>query len=325
MKKRSFCNLARAFLLALLASAPALRAAGTATIYWQAVQNDTSGQPVTLPIHYYVYRDTIPTFQPNKDNFLTATSDTFITDKDNRLADAGKHLFYVVRAQDAWGNFSRFSNRIGEVPFVAARVKVLLQSVYQPEADSMECRLKEADILPFLSPYNASPRNVAELSGHTVDWILLQLLHPASGLVVASRAFLLRQNGELVELDGNNNWLGVPMVEPGLYRLRVTHRNHAAVTLTDPFQFTAETGQLFDFAQDSTIYAAATQACRLKQAVWGLKVGDLNGDQLIDDADYQVWRRVASRGAAGYQAADLNFDGQVTSRDYVIWYNNKTR
>jgi hypothetical protein len=325
MKNRFFRYITRAFLPALLSLGPALQAAGTATIYWQAVHSDTSGQPVTPPIHYYIYRDTIPTFQPSKDNFLTATSDTFVTDKDSRLSDAGKHLFYVVRAQDAWGNFSRFSNRIGEVPFVTARVKVFLQSVYRAEADSMECRLKAADVLSFLSPYKESPRNVAVLSGQIVDWIVVQLLHAQSGLIVGSRAFLLRQNGVLVELDGHNDWLGVPMVAPGLYRLRVRHRNHAAVTLTEPFSFSADTEQLFNFAEDSTIYNTATQACRLRQGLWGLQVGDLNDDQLIDDTDYQLWRRAASAGAAGYQAADLNFDGQVTSRDYVIWYNNRTR
>jgi hypothetical protein len=325
MKKRSIRNLAHAFVLALIVSGPALWAAGTATIYWRAVQYDTSGQPVTQPIHYYVYRDTIPTFQPSSDNFLAATSDTFVTDKDSRLADSGKHLFYLVRSQDAWGSISSNSNRIGEVPFVTVRVRVLLQSVYQSEADSMECRLKQADILPFLSPYIESQRNVAVSSAHIVDWILLQLLHPVSGLVVGARAFLLSQNGSLVELDGSNDWLGVPLVEPGSYRLRIKHRNHAAVTRAEPFEFGPDTMTLFDFADDSTFYAASQQACLLKEGRWGLKVGDLNGDQLIDDTDGFLWRQAAYNGAAGYQAADLNFDGQVTSRDYVIWYNNRNR
>lgn len=323
MKTRFFCHLAWALLPALILFCPAFTAAGTAIISWRAVQYDSSGQPTEQPIHYFVYRDTVPTFQPNSSNFLTATSDTFIIDEDSRLADPGRHLFYLVRSQDGWGNMSQNSNRAGEVPFTTTRVRLLLQAVYQPEADSMSCRLREADIFPFWAPHIESRRYVAVFSGSIVDWVLLQFLYPETGLVAASRAFLLRQNGSVVELDGANEWLGVPLAEPGMYRLRVKHRNHAAVTLSTAAYFGADTARLYNFANDSSFYAAAQQGCLLKEGCWGLKVGDLNDDQAIDDEDGLLWRHAAQVGAAGYQPADLNFDGQVTSRDYVVWYRNR--
>jgi hypothetical protein len=45
--------------------------------------------------------------------------------------------------------------------------------------------------------------------------------------------------------------------------------------------------------------------------------GDFNGDRLVDDADYFVWR--SAIGATGTNAADANHDGVVDGLDYVIW------
>jgi hypothetical protein len=52
--------------------------------------------------------------------------------------------------------------------------------------------------------------------------------------------------------------------------------------------------------------------------------GDLNGDGIVNTADYQVFRSTLGKcsGNAGFiQAADYDRDGCVTYADYRIWYN----
>jgi hypothetical protein len=270
----------------LLAVLPAGQSnAATATIFWRSVQQDTAGLPISSPIYYYVYRDTIPSFQPDKNNFFAATRDTFVTDRDSRLTDPAINLFYVVKALDAWGNESRYSSRIGKVPFVLTRARVLLQSAFDANADSMTCSFKNLDLLPFLAPYAESRRHASVLAGQTVDWVLVQMLHPGTQNVAGQKSFFLKSDGCISELDGSNDVLGIPGMEPGHYQLRIRHRNHLSITSRQAVLFGTEGAELMDFTTDSSFYAQSRSACPLKPGVWGMWAGDVTQDMVIDQAD----------------------------------------
>jgi len=306
-----------------LASAPLLRAA--ATLSWNPVTQNTAGGSVAAPVYYYVYRDTFPSFQPGDPTFLVATTDTFFLDTDGRLNDPAKNLFYRVKAVDAWGNESDYSQTTGETPFVLTGVGVWLGSAYQAEADSMVCALKDLDLLPFLSPYPESPRHAPAFAEPPVDWLLVQLLRPGDLQVVGQKSFLLQSDGTVTELDGKNSVLGIPGAEPGLYHIRIRHRNHLAATTQQALALNDYSAERVDFRADSSLYAAPESACRLGPEAWGLWPGDLDQDGAIAVTDYVLWRAHAQSDALGYQRADLNFDGRVTTRDYVIWYRNARR
>jgi hypothetical protein len=297
--------------------------AATATIYWQPVTHDTSGNPLTKPVHYYVYRDTVPTFTANTATWFKATSDTFVTDSDSRLTNPSLHLFYVVKAVDAWGNESVLSSRVGEVAYVLARAKIWLQLYYQSDADSMVCSLQRMELLPFLSPYGLSARFAPYLSGQMVDWILVQLLRPDNGQLVGQKAFLLKSNGQLCDVDGQNPNIWFPGVLPGSYRLTIRHRNHLAAYARQPLFFDNESSPLVDVTADSACFLNSKAAVELEEHVWGMAGGDLNDDNVIDEADFQLWKNFAQIDARGYQAADLDADARVTTRDYLQWYVNR--
>jgi hypothetical protein len=48
--------------------------------------------------------------------------------------------------------------------------------------------------------------------------------------------------------------------------------------------------------------------------------GDYNGNKVVDQLDYTVWR--SSFGSSTALAADGNFNGIVDAADYVIWRRN---
>ncbi len=305
------------------ANVPLVRAA--ATLSWSAVTQNTAGGSLAAPVYYYVYRDTFPSFQPNDATFLVATSDTFILDTDGRLDDPAKNLYYRVKAVDAWGNESDYAQTTGEALFVLTGVRIWLGSAYQADADSMGCALKDLDLLPFLSPYPESPRHAPAFTEPPVDWLLVQLLRPEDLQVAGEKSFLLQSDGTVTELDGKNPVLGIPGAEPGLYHIRIRHRNHLAATTHQAFALNASSAAEVDFRADSSLYAVPESACRLGPEAWGLWPGDLDQDGAIAVTDYVLWRAQAQSDAVGYQRADLNFDGRVTTRDYVIWYRNARR
>jgi hypothetical protein len=50
--------------------------------------------------------------------------------------------------------------------------------------------------------------------------------------------------------------------------------------------------------------------------------GDYNRDALVDDFDYQEWRREYGR-TSGWMPADGNGDGTVDAADYLLWRKNR--
>jgi hypothetical protein len=51
-----------------------------------------------------------------------------------------------------------------------------------------------------------------------------------------------------------------------------------------------------------------------------LPPGDFNGDQMVDGADYQLWK--STFGSTSDLRADANMNGVVDAADYSIWRNN---
>ncbi len=289
-------------------------------IIWNPVTMDINGLPETQPLWYHIYCDTIPAFTPGRLNFLAATLDTEYVHTDARLADPNRHLFYIIRAVDLWGNQSADSDTVGETSFVLARAKMFLQAPYDAIGDTMQTDLRDRGMIALKSPYLSAPRTLQQMPEDVVDWILLQVRDPQSGTVLAEESFLLKKDGSITELDGVNQQLGITGVGPGEYQLVVRHRNHVAVMARPLMSLKKTTADLYDFSVDSTAYFGKDAAKELEPGVWGMWSGDINQDGLVSEVDYEIWKSAAQEGKEGYQVEDLNFDGLVTTRDYVLWY-----
>lgn len=320
---RFLCNIFLFFVISgwLFAVSPAR--AGTATLSWSPVSEDTSGHPESQPLYYNIHCDTLPAFVPSSANFLAATLSTQYVHTDARLDDPTVHLYYVVYAVDMYGNRSAPSDTVGESSYVLANVRILLEAPYDAAGDTMSTRLRDSAILSLSSPYYLAPRRVTALPANVTDWVLLQLRDPISATIVAEESFFVNKYGMVTELDGINAQLGFTGCAPGDYQVIVRHRNHVAVMSRPTISFSEKSAALYDFTTDSTRYYGNSAAKLLRQGIWGLWCGDMNQDGMVTDIDYAWWLDDAQTGRTGYRPADLNFDNACTTADYLLWY--KTR
>jgi len=53
------------------------------------------------------------------------------------------------------------------------------------------------------------------------------------------------------------------------------------------------------------------------------KLGDANGDNIVNDIDYTIWlSNYQNSSSCGVPCGDFNSDGTTNSLDYIIWVNN---
>ncbi len=117
------------------------------------------------------------------------------------------------------------------------RAKVFLQGAVN--GMTMQTNLGGNNLIPLTQPYNSANLNyigsesVTSLPNNVVDWVLLEIRDAAnSATVLERRACFLRNDGELLDLDGS---LGVRFHNlPSSAYIAVRHRNHLGVMTAVP-------------------------------------------------------------------------------------------
>lgn len=125
----------------------------------------------------------------------------------------------------------RFSKISQVSDVVQIQGKVFLQGAY--DGTDMRTNLKTADVLPMGDPFNMN-ESVNRLPDEVVDWIVVELRDKDnSSNVLASRACFLRNDGQIMELDGTLDitFKGVKAEEAFV---SVKHRNHLGVMTNLP-------------------------------------------------------------------------------------------
>ena len=65
-------------------------------------------------------------------------------------------------------------------------------------------------------------------------------------------------------------------------------------------------------------------AKELNSGVYGMYAGDLNGDNIVNNQDYNYYQ--LNQGAnIGYSRADIDGDGNSNSQDYDLWFKNRSK
>lgn len=108
---------------------------------------------------------------------------------------------------------------------ILADIKIMLEGAYNSSLSNMNTSIN-GDI-PLTSPYPEDPRTVLSIPSNIVDWVLLELRTIENGSAVYSKSVLLRNDGKIVEDDGNSK---VSLnVAAGDYYIVVKHRNHLPI------------------------------------------------------------------------------------------------
>ncbi|MBL7743162.1 MAG: fibronectin type III domain-containing protein [Chitinophagaceae bacterium] len=165
-----------------------------------------------------------------------------------------------------------------------------------------------------------------------IDWVLLEIKNN-SGTLISKRAALLREDGQIVDIDGVSpvSLYGVA----GNYRLFVRHRNHLGVRTSGSQAFTPfalgvvppavlaydfTTSQSKAYQNPSITTNAAMTQVGPDFCLWA---GNANGDEyirvtslaippILSDASFilgVILGGNTNTGISGYSQGDLNFDG----------------
>jgi hypothetical protein len=196
---------------------------------------------------------------------------------------------------------------------VNVSVKVYLQGPYTTNAMSASL----SGIMPLTQPYNSSPLNYTGSEGVTsipsgvVDWVMLELRNDLS-TIVARRAAFLKNDGSVVDLDGNSP-VGFNSVTSGSYYIVLRHRNHLALMSSNPVSLNSSSVQ-YDFTTSQTKAYGSNPMKDLGSGVFGMYAGDGDGNGYINAVDRNSFWRLQN-GTNGYLSADFDLNGSVNAVD----------
>jgi len=195
-------------------------------------------------------------------------------------------------------------------------------------------------IIPFKQPYTTAPWNHtftaanpakgseaivgASLPTNMVDWVLVEASTDGTTAgIVESRAGILMNNGDIMDPNTPSQFLLFYNLTSGsAYTFIIRHRNHLDVAThipitvqSTPSPYTALTNSTGEF------YSGFVQTKNLGGSVYGMRLGDLNGDNFCDFNDFIDWRP-NSGDLFEYQKEDMNMDSFVDFNDFIDWRPN---
>lgn len=205
------------------------------------------------------------------------------------------------------------------------KAKALL-SGHMMSNGQMTTLLNSSSLLPLTQPYNNNPWNYDGIEGLSLlpmditDWVLVQLMD-ANFTVIAQRAALLRNDGNIVDVDGQE---GVEFFDlpANNYHLTIRHRNHLAITTQQPIAFPNAT--TLDLTNEQQVLGGNQQLNELTNGQYAMISGDVNADGVINVQDFNAYQANLSI-SNNYMTADLNGDGIVTVDDFNQYTNNSSR
>jgi hypothetical protein len=245
----------------------------------------------------------------------TAEGDIFVTWVEDIVDGTGcdEVIRRIYQALDFCGNEAlcvQFITREAMPPQVQITAQLFLQAAMNEAGDSMDAVLNGMGYLPDDQPYTMAPFDYwgdevcDSLPEDIVDWVLVQLRDVVTMEVIASRAALVKENGDIVDMDGVSPVL---FDAPGdWYYIEVCHRNHLAIITTVAMDCTDGDGEC-DFRQDLTDTQGMVE---VSLGMWAMQRGDVNGDH-----------QIKYNGSNNDRVAILNFVGITTPNNIVPGYS----
>lgn len=192
-------------------------------------------------------------------------------------------------------------------------------------------------VLPFAQPYNTTPfqysgtETVNSIPANVVDWVLVELRKPASGLpadansasIIGRAAGFVKNDGTIVTLDGTTP-LRFNISKQGPAFITVRHRNHLGVmsnaipsnatgTFTNNFTVLANAYKNPAATSDPLVLLPASSPAR-----YGLWSGDANKSGTINGTDISSIKVDITNGQAGYRFTDVNLSNSINGTDVSL-------
>jgi len=196
----------------------------------------------------------------------------------------------------------------------------------------MNTYLNSGGIVPLKQPYNTIPFNYNGTESVTsipnvniVDWVLVELRKPTSGLpadansatIIGRKAGFLLNDGIVVDLDGATP-LSFNIIKQGSSFLVIRHRNHLGVISN-----TIPSNSAGTFANDYSLLAnsykdpsaSSDPVALLSGGIYGLWAGDANNDGVVNATDVNLIKIATANSASGYLPTDVNLSNSINVND----------
>ncbi|MFH0908619.1 MAG: PKD domain-containing protein, partial [bacterium] len=257
----------------------------------------------------------------NEPSFVDLAATNLRLNADSPCIDAGRNEAWMTGTSDLDDNPRLFNGRVDMGAYeytIASDLRALLEGPYDAASNAMIGALP----IPTNAPYCEDPRNATAIPTNAVDWVLAQLLETNGLAVAASRSVFVRDDGVLLT-DAGVPGVRLECTPNCAYYVVVKHRNHLSAMSAQPVAYT-NTLVSYDFRTDSGQYQGGTNgAVELEPSVWGLAVGDADGDGRVKDADVFIVQQQAGR--TNYLPGDLDLDGAVGTNDEALALNRLGR
>jgi uncharacterized protein (DUF1501 family) len=215
-----------------------------------------------------------------------------------------------------------------QIACACMQVKVMLEGFYNASLGEMKTALSSSTSFPLAQPYGNAPftysgsESMTTVPTDTVDWVLLELRR-ADDLtqVVARQAALLRKDGFIMQPDGTAG-VAFNSVVDGNYHLAIFHRNHLSIVSSIPIVLDSA-NYIYDFTQ-ADWKAYGNHQLKAIGNTHAMFAGDLNGDHIINNQDYNFYQLNTGSGV-NYATADMNGDGNADALDLDLWSGNRSK
>ncbi len=189
-------------------------------------------------------------------------------------------------------------------------------------------------LIPLAQPYNVTPYSYAgtesltSIPANMVDWVLIEArtgtpdLATKQTMTVETRAAILLDNGDVVDVDGTSPVLFENLYIGQDYYFCVRHRNHLDVLSGNAT--TAATNMTYDFSSGAAQAFGSNQVKSSGDGFFLMHGADYTQDHTIQNTDFDAWR-FNSAQLFQYDLLDGNLDGVVQTTDYDLWFPNKSK
>ena len=218
-------------------------------------------------------------------------------------------------------------------PNYALNVSTILRGAWNSGTGLMNTTLNSSGLIQLGQPFNTPNFNYtgtekvgAIPNANIVDWALLELRKPASGLpadalsstIIGRKAVFLLNNGALADLNG----VPIPLVtisKQGASFVVVRHRNHLAVMSNSiPSNAAGTFANNFGLLANAYKKPGASSEPEIllpSSTSYGLWPGDANKNNSVNSIDLNAVKAAISILLSGYQFQDVNLNGGINSLD----------
>lgn len=216
------------------------------------------------------------------------------------------------------GTVAESGDFTGTNSFGKVGLKIFLQGAYS--GGTMNTNLNS--ILPLTSPYDPTV-TVASIPANVTDWINLEILDDTTpSIVVSSHSAFLRNDGVVLDLQGNVNPLLLDAPTTGYVAIK--HQNHLTINTSIALNLTSGGFDTHDFssmlsqAYDNPAITSNDAMIDLGSGVFGMLRGDINSSNNINVIDAALTKNNSFPIFSGYSKYDINFNGTVNVIDAAL-------